>query len=269
MSGLDALAYALALTIALMGALFGLSRILMRYGILPLSAALSFSGFNLLLFYIIVFPGTVIHELSHYLACLATGVRVHEVRLFSPQQNGAIGWVIHDRADPLRRSLIAIAPFIGGSLAIFAIMRLGLSGSLDPLTTVPADLGQSMGSALRAVVDTLRSANLRQPATWLVLYALFSLGFGIAPSNEDLAPLVANGLIAIALVLALRLLDQHFVLRLGQIAWVDSAAAALAGGLQRVNALLLFACAVVTLGALSIVPLATLALWLRSEVLRR
>jgi hypothetical protein len=266
MGGLDALVYALALTVALMAALFGLSRLLMRFGILPLSAALSLSGFNSFLFYIIVFPGTVVHELSHYLACLLTGVRVHEVKLFSPQQDGAIGWVIHDRADPLRRSLIAIAPFIGGSVAIYVLMRVGLSTPLDPMALLPADLVQSLSSALLAALDTLRTADLHLIETWLILYALFSLGFGVAPSNEDLAPLFVDGLVAIGFILALKIADQQFMLGLAENSLLNSVGAALAGGVQHLNALLLFACAVEGLGTLFMVPVATLALWLRSSL---
>jgi len=265
MSGLETLAYALGVTVALMGVIFVLSRILLRFGVLPLAAAFSLSGFNVLLLYLLIFPGTVIHELSHYLACLLTGVRVRQVRLFSPQKNGAMGWVMSDPADPLRRSVIALAPFVGGSLAIYALVRFGLpSGQIDPLTIAPNDVAQGFSTAFTSIVNALRTADLHQVTTVLVLYVLFSLGFAVAPSNEDLAPLATYGLLAVGLVLVVRVVDTHYALGLARSALLNNTAIFLTGVFQRLNALLLFACAVVGLGTLLIVPVAMVAYWLRS-----
>jgi len=265
MSGLETLGYALGATVALMTAVFVLSRILLRYGLLPLAAVFSLSGFNTALLYLLVFPGTVIHELSHYLACLLTGVRVREVRLFSPQKDGSVGWVLSDPADPLRRTLIALAPFVGGSIAIYLLVRFGLPGShLDPLALAPQGLLEGFRSALIAIVDILKAADLQRLSTWLVLYVLFSLGFAVAPSNEDLAPLALYGLLAMALVMALRIADQYYGWGLAQSDVINNAAAWLTGVLQRLNALLLFTTAVVAFGTLVIVPFAMIGLWLRS-----
>jgi len=161
MSGLETLAYALGATVALMTAVFVLSRILLRFGLLPLAAVFSLSGFNTTL-------ATVIHELSHYLACLLTGVRVRQVRLFSPQKDGAMGWVLSDPSDPLRRSLIALAPFLGGSIAIYLLVRFGLPAShLDPLALAPQDLVEGFRAALIAIVDIIKAADLRRlPSRW-------------------------------------------------------------------------------------------------------
>lgn len=265
MTGLETLAYALGATVALMTAIFVLSRILLRYGLLPLAAVFSLSGFNTALLYLLVFPGTVIHELSHYLACLVTGVRVREVRLFSPQKSGAMGWVLSGPADPLRRTLIALAPFAGGSVAIYLLVRFGLPGShLDPLALAPHDLLEGFRAAIISVVDILKAADVQRAGTWLVLYVLFSLGFAVAPSTEDLAPLALYGLLAMTLVMALRIADQHYGWGLAQSGVVNNAAAWLTGVLQRLNALLLLSAAVVALGTLVIVPFAMVGLWLRS-----
>lgn len=266
-TGLPALASALGVTLGLMAAIFILSRIFLRFGLLPLSAAISFSGFNTGLFYVLILPGTVVHELSHYLACLLTGVRVQDVALFSPQQDGAVGWVVHDKADPLRRNIIALAPFFGGSLAVYALMRLLLPASqIDPLTIVPNDLAQSFSTAFAAVRETLGATDLRRWTTWLAFYVLFSLGFSIAPSREDLGHLLTDGAAALVFVLLIRIIDLEFGLELSRSPSINNLAATLASGVQRFNALLLFACAFVALGTLVTIPVAFVVGLLRGGV---
>ncbi len=255
MTGLTDLAAAVATTIVLMVAIFMLSRLLVRFGILPLSAVVPFAGLSTLVFYLLVLPGTVVHELSHYLACLLTAVRVREVRLFSPQENGALGWVVHDATDPLRRNIIALAPFVGCSLAIYALMRFGLQApALDPLAVSPTDAAEGLRLALDAALSTLRAADLHRFSTWLVLYSLFSLGHAVAPSRTDLAHLLADGVAAVCLLVAVVFVDVQLGLGLSENAFLDRLAGAAAGLFQRLNALLFSAGSVVVLGALVIVP---------------
>ena len=226
MSGLESLAYGLGVMIVLMATIFVLSRILMLYGILPLSAAFSFSGFNLLLFYLLILPGTIVHEMSHYLACLLTGVRVRQVRLFSPQENGAVGWVVHERVDPVRRNVIALAPFLGGAVVIYLLVRFVLlSGQTDPLILASDDMAQGLRATVASVLDVLRSADLRQVKTWLVFYVLFSLGFAVAPSKQDLGHFVADGALALGLVLVIKVTDSYYELGLARSGLVNDVAA--------------------------------------------
>jgi len=270
MGGLDTLAYALGMALALMAALFALSRLVVRYGLVPLSAALSISGFNTSLFYLLILPGTVVHELSHYLACIVTFVHVRQVRLFSPQDDGVLGWVAYDQPDPFRRSLIALAPFIGGSAGIFLLVRAAFpAAQLMPLALAPGGVAQSLAAAISSIIVALRSADLGQIATWIALYLLFSLSFGVAPSNDDLAPLALYGLVALAVVVAVRFANEQLGLGLAQSSAVDGAAGLLARLFQGLDGLLFFACAVVGMGALVLVPIAMLVYWLRSVLAQR
>lgn len=50
---------------------------------------------------------TALHEAAHALLCLLTAVRIRKVE-FSDGEGGA---VVHDQADPLRGTLILIAPY--------------------------------------------------------------------------------------------------------------------------------------------------------------
>jgi len=66
-------------------------------------------------------PGIVVHELAHYLGCLALGVRVHEVVLF--RFGDPVGYVDHDIPRAYwRRIVVTMAPLVintGVALATF------------------------------------------------------------------------------------------------------------------------------------------------------
>lgn len=267
-AGLTALAQTLGITAALMVTIFVASHLLVRYGLVPLSAAFSLSGFNLALFYLLILPGTIIHELSHYLACLATGVRVRQMRLFSPHTDGVVGWVVHDRADPLRRNIIALAPFLGGSLAMYALIRFALPPTdADPLKAIAGDPASDFRAVVLALTDIARSANVHDLKTWLGFYILLSLGYAIAPSRQDLGHLLADGLLAAGCILFIIVVDSHFQLHLAQSSLINRVALALAAAIRSLNALLLLACAAITSGALVIIPAASVVYWLRRSLI--
>ena len=68
---------------------------------------------KLRVFWFLLFPGVVVHELAHYIFCLVAGVRVYKVKLFS--FNGP-AYVIHDRPrTTLASVLISVAPFFVGA----------------------------------------------------------------------------------------------------------------------------------------------------------
>ena len=116
---LSNLVMAIVTTTALMVVLYFFSYVVLYRGLLPLSATLPSRKLGRQLFYLLIMPGTVIHELSHLAACKLSRVRVFEVRLFDPQPSGVVGQVVYERCDPLRRNLIAFAPFLGGALALY------------------------------------------------------------------------------------------------------------------------------------------------------
>ncbi|MDD5039963.1 MAG: hypothetical protein PHY34_02325 [Patescibacteria group bacterium] len=58
-------------------------------------------------------PGVVLHELSHFIACLLTFTRVHRVQLFHPSGD-TLGFVEHEQTrNPLKLIIISIAPLFG------------------------------------------------------------------------------------------------------------------------------------------------------------
>ena len=56
---------------------------------------------------IVFFPGMILHELSHYLACIFLNVRVHRVKLFDVQS----AFVVHEKPNAWKAVLITLAPF--------------------------------------------------------------------------------------------------------------------------------------------------------------
>lgn len=73
------------------------------------------------LFSVIFFPGTLVHELAHYLTAIALLLKVHSIHLI-PERKGAeikLGKVIYEKADFLRGILVGVAPVVFGTALLF------------------------------------------------------------------------------------------------------------------------------------------------------
>ena len=70
---------------------------------------------------LIFFPGTVIHELSHFCMAIFLLLPVHKLSLL-PQRKGnslRLGYVLYEKKDILRGILVGIAPIIVGLLLLW------------------------------------------------------------------------------------------------------------------------------------------------------
>lgn len=65
------------------------------------------------LFWWFGFPGVVVHELSHYIACVLTGVKVYRVKFFSLK---GPAYVVHARPNFVQGFFISVAPFLFGTI---------------------------------------------------------------------------------------------------------------------------------------------------------
>jgi hypothetical protein len=76
---------------------------------------------------LLFFPGTFIHELSHYLMAIFMNVRVGDMEFFPEvQEHGVkLGSVSIAKTDPFRRLLIGMAPFLFGTGIILALLYFG------------------------------------------------------------------------------------------------------------------------------------------------
>lgn len=65
---------------------------------------------------VLFFPGVVVHELSHFLSALLLGVHAENPEFFPKMIDGRLklGSVSIQKTDPIRKTLIGVAPVLGG-----------------------------------------------------------------------------------------------------------------------------------------------------------
>lgn len=149
----------------------------------------------MLLYFVLLLPGILIHELSHWLAANLLGVRTGKISFGPSRRRGnqmRLGSVTVARTDPFRASLIGLAPLITGSLAILIIGQLILG---------LGDLGEVLLSGEWGAVWKSFLVHLRAPDFWLWLYLIFAISNAMLPSETDREPwrsvLLFMGLVAL------------------------------------------------------------------------
>lgn len=78
--------------------------------------------------------GTVIHELSHAFMCIVFRHKITEMKLFSPSDDGTLGYVTHtyhkkNIYHKIGNFFIGIAPILGGTLVIYLLLYFLLPDS--------------------------------------------------------------------------------------------------------------------------------------------
>ena len=138
---------------------------------------------------LVFLPGTIIHEVSHYLMARLLFVPVGKMELI-PKQVGEhvkLGSVSIGKADPFRRLLIGIAPFLAGTSLIIITLFI-------------------------AEQNSLWSINY---ATIAIFYVLFEIGNSMFSSRKDLEGAFVVLIILLLCIGGLYLL--RFNINLGQI----------------------------------------------------
>jgi hypothetical protein len=139
-----------------------------------------------LAFYVLVFPGVVLHEGAHYLACLLTGTKVLEFALFSPRRSVGdrivLGYVRHERRAFPVSAIIGFAPVLSNPFGILLVTSL-----LTPLT-----FGEVANPTFGVLKEGILASgfladNPLLAAAWAYLSMSFALGS--VPSREDLSSL--------------------------------------------------------------------------------
>ncbi len=136
----------------------------------------------MLLYFVLLLPGILIHELSHWLAARLLGVRTGKITLWPSRRRGnqiRMGSVRVARTDPLRASLIGVAPLISGSLAILIIGQLILG---------VGDLGKVLLDGQWQQAWQNLQGHLRAPDFWIWLYLIFAISNAMLPSEADREP---------------------------------------------------------------------------------
>lgn len=155
-----------------------------------------------ILYAVVLLPGVLLHEISHWLMANLLGVRTGALSLVPRRRaDGSVqlGYVEYYKGrtlDPLRESAIGAAPLLTGTavilliaLRIFSVTSLGTavrSGDLDTLYLALSELFQTNYILL-----------------WV--YLLFAIGNGMLPSASDRkawpAFLLVIGIVALVLYL--------------------------------------------------------------------
>jgi len=137
-------------------------------------------------FYLLVFPGVILHEVAHYLACLLTGTKVFSFAPFSPGRSNdgrlMLGYVRHERRAFPIGAIIGLAPILLNPLGLLFVTAL-----LTPLT-----LQEVASPAVRVVVVGIFASGFLTRAPLLVaiwVYLSLSFALGSVPSREDLSTL--------------------------------------------------------------------------------
>lgn len=106
----------------------------------------------------LLFPGVVVHEAAHALACYACGVKVHTISV-----HRSSGMVVHDKTSARASLLIGLFPLIvGGGTAIALFQYASRAQADSPLLSL------------------------------VVLWIGFSVAFHAIPSTQDVQNIVAS-----------------------------------------------------------------------------
>ena len=139
-----------------------------------------------MVFYLLVFPGVLLHEGTHYLACLLTGTKVSRFAPFSPGRSNdgrlVLGYVRHERRAFPVGAIIGLAPILLNPLGLLFVTAL-----LTPLT-----LQEVAHPSVEVVVKEIFASGFLTDTpllatTWVYLSLSFALGS--VPSREDLSSL--------------------------------------------------------------------------------
>ncbi len=131
---------------------------------------------------VILFPGVLLHEASHWLSATLLGVRTGGVSLLPRRQPDGtlqLGYVEYYRGrtlDPLRESLIGGAPLIAGT-AVILFIGYRIFGVTSLAAAVQTGDINALAAAMAELVAT--------PAFAVWLYLLFAVGNAMLPSKSD------------------------------------------------------------------------------------
>lgn len=159
----------------------------------------------ILLYFLLLLPGVLVHELSHWLTAKLLRVPTGTITI-GPSWKGKgttrLGSVSVAKADPLREGLIGMAPLITGSVLILVIAYsvFGMTG--------PPELAPDLDPG--AVFAKWRSY-MSVPDLWLWVYLIFSISNAMLPSESDRQAwlyLVLYGCLAAVVLYGFGLLGQ-------------------------------------------------------------
>jgi hypothetical protein len=187
--------FSLGWLIAILAAFFLMKTLLLEFIGRVLMSIPIISDIAIWLLALVMFPGTVVHEICHYVAATFLFVKVNSISFLPQKTEGgvALGHIQPaKRPDPFRDALIGVAPLIGGSAVIVAIVALGFRFPMPSYFLGAQHLVTEL-SALQTHIDLHSTSDL------IVLWLLFSIGNSIFPSGSDRRAWLLVGLLTVIL----------------------------------------------------------------------
>lgn len=146
-------------------------------------------------YFLLMFPGILLHELSHYLVAKLLGLRVGKFAIGPRRRQHYVelGSVSIASGGPVRDSLVGLAPFIAGTAVLLLVSFLAFDVAAFGEAWA-ADGWRGMLTALDGI--------WRVPDFWLWGYVIFVVSNAMTPSPSDRQPwLIASIYLAGALAL--------------------------------------------------------------------
>ena len=140
-----------------------------------------------MVYYLLMFPGIVLHELSHYLMARLLGMQVGRFALGPKKRRNAIelGSVTVSSGGTLRDSLVGLAPFLAGTAVLLLISYYVFD---------VAALGEAWRTAGWAGVWDELGGIWHVADFWLWAYVIFVVSNSMTPSEADRQPWVLAGI---------------------------------------------------------------------------
>lgn len=152
------------------------------------------------LYLITQWPGVIVHEFSHLIACLITFTRVFQVKLFAPQGD-TLGFVSHAQSrNPVKNIIISIAPLFGVTAVIWLLIKFLLPelyfSVTNPVSKALTDFSSFQSffnfskdyfqNFWHYITNLWQNIDFSKWQTYLFIYLMLSLGAHSAPSKQDL-----------------------------------------------------------------------------------
>ncbi len=130
---------------------------------------------------IFLFPGIIVHELSHALGCLITGAKIKQIKILSSK--GSYVSHLKPKVPLIGNFVISFAPIIGGiGTLILSFWALGYSLPLINLSTEP------FFDSFFSIIGTAGVFSLSQYGSWqfwVLIYVALSVVICLVPSKQD------------------------------------------------------------------------------------
>jgi len=149
---------------------------------------------RLVLFRMILYTSSLIHEGLHFLACLLTFTRVYRFSLGRLTEDGFTpGYVEHQNKGFIRNFLISLAP-IFGSITILVLPFLLLRETLQPAFILNPS-GNGFSFSIKIFTSSLKTY---PPWVFLLIgFMMVFISYAILPSATDLRNALASLLVMI------------------------------------------------------------------------